>query len=190
MQTRALVASLLLFLPGSLLAQDPPFRAGQWAAQFTGASFVSLGAIRFRSPTRALVLDVHVSGGHGEHATNDTLDAITSNASIDVRVGRRSYRSVTEKIVAQHSLGLAVGFDHLVSTNPLAGTLTSNGWSVGPFVDLGGVYLVTPHFGIGATGSVSVTYSRSLARGSTGGKSRTWFLSGSTGILFSATLFF
>jgi len=190
MQSRALVASLFLLLPGSLLAQDPPFRAGQWAAQFTGVSFVSLGAIKFRSPTRALVLDVHVSGSHGEHASNDTLDAITSSASIDVRVGRRSYRSVTDNVVAQHSLGLAVGFDHVFNTYPLSGTFSSNGWSAGPFVDLGAVYLITPHFGIGATGSVSVSYSRGLARASTGGKSRTWFISGSTGVLFSATLFF
>ena len=189
MQTRALFVSLLV-LPGSLLAQDPPFHAGQWAAQFTGGSFSSLGVIKFRSPTRALVLDLHVGGLHTEHFTNDSVDAIASNASIDVRVGRRSYRPVTEKVVAQHSLGVTAGITHSVSTSPSFGTSTNDALQAGPFAELGAVYLITPHFGIGATGTVSVTYARSWGKGPTGNKNQTWFLGGNTGISFSLTLFF
>lgn len=190
MQTRTLVVAALLIVPADLLGQETPFRAGQWAAQFTGGSFSSLGVVKFRSATRALVLDVHVGAVHQEQFTNDTVDIVNSNVSIDVRVGRRSYRSVTEKVVAQHSLGLAVGFDHNVSTNPFLGSTTSNAWQAGPFGELGAVYLITPHIGVGATGSASVTYGRSWGKGSTGTKTKGWLLGTNTAISFSLTLFF
>lgn len=190
MQARALAVSVFFFLPSSLLAQDTPFRAGQWAAQFTGGSFASLGVLKFRSPTRALVLDVRVSGGHQEDFASDSLISIRSQASIDLRLGRRVYRAVADKVVAQHSLGFLVGFDHFVQASPILGSATSNGWSTGPFIELGGVYLITPHFGIGATGTASITYSRSGGRSFGGTKTSAWFLGGNTGIFFTATLFF
>jgi len=56
--------------------------------------------------------------------------------------------------------------------------------------ELGGVYLITPHFGVGATGTVSVTYGRSAGKGPTGIETHNWFLGGNTGISFSLTLFF
>jgi hypothetical protein len=189
-QTRALVVSLFFVLPGSLLAQDTPFRAGQWGAQFTGGSFSSLGVVKFRSATRALVLDVHVGGVHQEHFIGDSLDVLGSNASINVRVGRRSYRSVADRVVAQHTFGVAAGFDHSVSTSPGFGTFANNGWSAGPFAELGAAYLITPHLAVGATGGVSVTYGRNSGRGSTGVRTHTWFLGGNTLISFSLTLFF
>ena len=40
-----------------------PFHRGQWAAQFgAGTSFASLGFVKFTTPTRAWVLDFHLSG--------------------------------------------------------------------------------------------------------------------------------
>ena len=190
MQTRALILSLLVVLPATLPAQDTPFRAGQWAAQFTGGSFSSLGVLKFSSASSALVLDVHVGGVHQEHFIRDSLDELGSNASISLRVGRRSYRSVADRVVAQHTLGVGVGFDHSVSASPGFGSFSNNGWTAGPFGELGAAYLITPHLAVGATGSVSVTYGRSSGKGSTGIKTRSWFLGGNTGILFSLTLFF
>lgn len=190
MHSRALFVSLFLVLPGSLLAQDTPFRAGQWAAQFTGGFFSSLGVVKFRSATRALVLDVHVGGVHQEHFVGDSLDELGSNASISVRVGRRSYWSVADRVVAQHTLGVGAGFDHSVSANPGFGSFSNNGWTAGPFGELGAAYLITPHLAVGATGTASVTYGRSSGKGSTGIKTHTWFLGGNTGISFSLTLFF
>jgi len=193
MQPRALVVSALLVLPGSLLAQDTstPFRAGQWAAQFTGGfSFASLGVLKFRSATTALLLDLRVSGGHHEDFASDTLYGITSQASINLRLGRRVYGAVADKVVAQHSLGFQAGFNHFVVASPPSGTSTSNGWVAGPFVELGGVYLITPHFGIGATGTAAITYSRAKGRSFSGTKTSSWSLDGNTGISFAATLFF
>ena len=191
MQTRALLVSLFLVLPSSLLAQDPPFRAGQWAAQFAGgASFVSIGAIKFKSPTRALVLDLRVSGFHREGFTADTLDGINSQASISLLIGRRWYRPAADKVVVQHSLGIQGGFQHFVSIDPFLGKASQNGWGGGPFAELGAVYLITPHFGIGATGTASITYTNSTGESFGGLKTHSWSLGGNTAIFFSAALFF
>lgn len=54
--------------------ETTPFRRGQWAAQFSGGfSFGSLGFLKFSSPRRALVLDLRVSGSHGEQLVTDSL---------------------------------------------------------------------------------------------------------------------
>src|SRR6266487_5835229 len=74
------VLALLVLLPVSLFGQDStakgnatPFHQGQWAAQFqAGTAFGSLGFIKFRSPTRALVLDLHISGSHSETVVTDS----------------------------------------------------------------------------------------------------------------------
>src|SRR5881296_4176264 len=98
----ALFAALVL-LPVPALAQDStvkrdatPFHKGQWAAQFqAGTAFSSLGFIKFRSPTHALVLDVHVGGAHSEDlrtdSTGDHFGGLNSNASAQVRFGWRRY---------------------------------------------------------------------------------------------------
>ena len=188
MKVRALVASLFFFFASSLLAQDTPFHAGQWAAQFN-SGFSSFGVQKFRSPTRALVLDGRVSGFHRENLVEDTLQSINSLASIDLRLGWRSYRSISDKVVALHSLGVLAGFDHSVSAAPSLGTSSSNGLDAGLFTDLGAVYLITPHFGIGATGTASVFYSGSWGEANAI-QGRTWSLGGNTTISFTATLFF
>src|SRR5258707_8815020 len=74
MTRRPVVCAALLVLPFSLFGQDStakpnatPFHKGQWAAQFqAGTAFGSLGFITFRSPTRALVLDLRLGGPHSE----------------------------------------------------------------------------------------------------------------------------
>ncbi len=191
MQARAVFFSVLLFVPGTLSAQDTPFRAGQWAAQFTGGfSFASLGAIKFRSPTSATVLDLRVAGSHREEFANDTLFGITSFASVGLRLGRRWYRPVADKVMALHSVGIVAGFDHNVSTSPFIGRSMTNGWNGGPFADLGAVYLITSHVGIGVTATASITYSRSWGESPTRTKTRTWTLGGNTGISFAATIYF
>src|SRR5438045_2772814 len=190
MRVRALVVSVLAFLPVSLLAQETPFRAGQWAAEFTGGTFSSLGVLKFKSPTRALVLDVSVSGDHREEFAGDTVDTINSNAFIRVQLGRRAYRPVAEKIVAQHTLGLLGAFEHDASTNPFLGSTHTTQWGGGPFAEVGAVYLLTPHLGIGATGTASITYGRTSGKSFTGVKTSGWAATADAHIMFSATIFF
>src|SRR5213083_3325325 len=104
MDSRVIPFAALLLLPALAFAQDSsstnatPFRRGQWAAQFqAGISFGSLGFIKFRSPTRALVLDLRIEGLHSEAILTDSsggkrFGGLESEAFTQVRFGWRRYR--------------------------------------------------------------------------------------------------
>jgi hypothetical protein len=104
MYSRLALLSTAVVLPLSLFAQDSttgvvetPFRRGQWAAQFqAGTTFGSLGFIKFRSPTRALVLDVRLGGSHTEALDTDSsgtrFSFLSSSAFTQLRFGWRRYR--------------------------------------------------------------------------------------------------
>ncbi len=68
----ALIATLTLAMAAFAGAQQVdslPFRAGQWAAEFTTANFSLVGALRFTSPSNAWLIDVQVNE-HGKAATS------------------------------------------------------------------------------------------------------------------------
>jgi len=179
----------LLVVPAAAAAQDStradttPFHAGQWAALFSGGfSIASLGVLRFTAPTRAWLLDFGFSGGHSHNTSrvNDTLvvDAFTSNADVNARVGRRFYQGRGKSVASFQTLGV-----------PGAG-FCDNGWNAGAFGELGGAYLITPRFSIGGTASVAFSYTRSAIRGS-GGSVKSWaYHSSVQGLSFAATVYF
>jgi hypothetical protein len=115
-----LLAVLAVLPPLSLSGQDStgaatPFRKGQWAAQFqAGTSFGSLGFIKFRSPTRALVLDLE-SAASTARELYATAGAISSATCIPVRraqlrFGWRRYGDGgTAKVVSNYSVGVMRG---------------------------------------------------------------------------------
>ena len=191
------LAAFLLF-PISVFGQDStPFHKGQWAAQFqAGTAFNSLGFIKFRSPTRALVLDVGIGGAHSEDLRTDSTGAnrfgsLNSNAFIRVRLGWRRYRGdgAGAKVVSHYSLGVLAGFNHSASAFQ-NGSQQSNGWMAGAFGDIGGTYLVTSKFGIGALATASLSYQNSVSKGS-GTRSRDWAIGGSAvNASLIATLYF
>jgi len=197
--------AMLVLLPVTVFGQDStakgnatPFHKGQWAAQFqAGTSFGSLGFIRFRSATHALVLDLRLSGGHSEILTTDStgtnrFGGLGSNASIQARFGWRRYAGDGSgtKVVSHYSLGVLAGFSHSVGRG-LGGGSHLNGWTAGAFGDVGGTYLLTPRFGIGALAMAALSYDNSLGKSSSGAKSRTWSIGGSAvGASLVATLFF
>ena len=203
MYTRLLLLCTLALFPLSLVAQDStaraqstPFRRGQWAAQFqAGTSFSSLGFIKFRSPTRALVLDVRLSGGHGEDLETDSsgtrFAGLQSSAFTQLRFGWRRYSGGTEDVVGHYSFGLLAGFDHSVGVSP-GYESTRNGWTAGVFADVGGTYLVTSKFGIGALAAAGLSYQSSVSTFSPPQqKSRAWFIGGSAiSASLVATIFF
>lgn len=203
MYSRLRMLPALVALPVSLFAQDSiaradstPFRRGQWAAQFqAGSSFGSLGFIKFRSPTRALVLDARISGAHAEALATDTAGSrfigVNSGASVQLRFGWRQYRPSETRVASHYTIGALAGFDHQASANP-AGSDEQNGWTLGVFGDVGGTYLVTPRFGLGAIGSVALTYSTAIStQRPTNTRYRTWRLGGSAvSAALVATLFF
>ena len=188
------LVAVLVLLPVVAFGQDStakgnttPFHKGQWAAQFqAGSAFGSLGFIKFRSPTHALVLDLRIVGAHREDLTRDSTGSnqfggLASNASIQARFGWRRYAGDgnTTKVVSHYSFGMLAGFGHSVSVIRLQGQVQVNGWMVGAFGDLGGTYLLTPKFGIGASAGAALTYSNSVLKSSLGGRSREWSLGGS-----------
>src|SRR2546430_10298678 len=205
MDSRVIPFAALLLLPALAFAQDSsaktnatPFRRGQWAAQFqAGTAFGSLGFIRFRSPTHALVLDLRISGGHSEILTTDStgtnrFGGLGSNASIQARFGWRRYAGdgSATKVVSHYSLGVLAGFSHSVGSG-LGGRSHLNGCTAGAVGDVGGTYLLTPRFGIGALATAALSYDNTLGKLSSGAKSRTWSIGGSAvGASLVATLYF
>ena len=194
----------LAFSPSLASAQNAatdsiPFHQRQWAAQFAGGtSFASLGVLRFTAPTRAWLLDFRFTGGHSHDRmySNDTLafEGATSNANVDVRIGRRFYQGHGKSVVSFQSAGVLAGFDHACqkSTQP-SGSLGScaNGWTAGAFGDLGGAYLITPRFSIGGAATLAFSYHRSTAKLSGGVVDKRWAYSGSVqGLSFAATVYF
>ena len=205
MYTRLPLLCIFAVLPLSLVAQDStvptgstPFRRGQWAAQFqAGTSFGSLGFIKFRSPTRALVLDVRLSGNHSEDLERDSsgtrFAGLQSSAFTQLRFGWRRYSGGTEHVVSHYSFGLLAGFDHSVSASANPGfQRTRNGWTAGVFADVGGTYLVTPKFGIGALRAAGLSYTSSVSTfGPPEETSRAWSIGGQAiSASLVATIFF
>jgi len=206
MDSRVIPFAALLLLPALAFAQDSssktnatPFRRGQWAAQFqAGAFFGSLGFIKFRSPTHALVLDLRIVGAHREDLTRDSTGSnqfggLASDASIQARFGWRRYAGDgnTTKVVSHYSFGMLAGFGHSVSFIRQQRQSQLNGWMVGAFGDVGGTYLLTPKFGIGAAAGAALTYSNSVLKSSGGARSRDWSIGGSAlSASLIATLYF
>ena len=195
----ALLFVTFFVLPVSVFGQDStPFHKGQWAAQFqAGSVFNSLGFIKFRSPTRALVLDVGIGGTHSERQMTDSTGAnrfggLNSNAFTRVRFGWRRYKGdgTAAKVVSHYTLGVLAGFNHSASVFQ-NGSQESNGWMAGAFGDIGGTYLVTSKFGIGALATASLSYQNTVSKGSPGTRSRDWAIGGSlVNASLIATLFF
>jgi len=198
MTRRPVVCAALLVLPFSLFGQDStPFHKGQWAAQFqAGTAFGSLGFIKFRSPTRALVLDLHVSGSHSETMVTDSsgtrFGGLNSTASTQVRFGWRRYSGdgTVARVVSHHSFGALAGFEHDVGAGP-SGWSKANTWTIGAFGDVGGTYLVTSRLGIGALATASLFYENGITRSSFGTKLHDWSIGGSAlSASLVATLYF
>ncbi len=199
------LAAALVLLSVAAFGQDStpkgnttPFHRGQWAAQFqAGTAFGSLGFIKFRSATRALVLDLRIGGSHSEELRTDSTGAdrftgLRSNAFLQVRFGWRRYSGdgTGSKVVSHYSLGVLAGFDHSAFREPTFWD-QSNGWTAGVFGDVGGTYLLTSRFGIGALATATLSYQNRMGKSSSGTRVRDWSLGGSAlSASLVATLYF
>jgi hypothetical protein len=202
---RCALLAVPLCLPVTLLGQDsispvpPPradtsvFRRGQWAAQFTGSvSLTGLGVLRFSAPTRAVLLDVVLAGGHAKQTIRDTAgtrSTSVSNFSLNTRLGSRVYHPRGSSAALYHTVGVAVGFSHTCFLAP--GGSCSNGWNGGVFADFGGAYLVTPRLSLGGSVGLNFTYQRSLSEGPGRPTIRVWSYNGGlSGPVFVSTFYF
>lgn len=159
---RGYVASLTTFLivalvaPSGLTAQPLPgetlpFRKGQWAAQFWFFGDAGIGALRFRSPSSAWVVNGSLQAG-GDHST----DRRTTRASASVRAGLRSYRTVVPRIARYHGGGIIADYSHYESEYESDQTeAISRAGGGGLYGELGAEYLITRHLSLGANTSAS-----------------------------------
>ena len=180
------------------LTDSIPFHQRQWAAQFGGGtSFLSLGFLRFTTPSHAWLVDFHFNGGHSHHYAyaNDTLTAqgFSSVANVNTRVGRRFYQTHGKAVVSFQTLGLLGGFAHQCSesTPPSFGACT-NGWTAGAFGEIGAAYMVTRRFSVGGAGTLAFSYERSTTKAAGEGViDREWSYEASIqGLSFAATVYF
>jgi hypothetical protein len=164
MQARALVLSVLCFLPGTLLGQDDSasFHPGQWAMQFGGgSSLFNLGVLRFTSPKSAWLLDfdvtaVLVSGKFTD--ISGTSDADDKSATGLLRLGRRSYHRPRGKVVAFHSVAAEFGYQYRKLDLGGGSRQVINQWSTGLYTDVGAAYRLTSSLSLGGNASVSGGY--------------------------------
>ena len=199
---RSALALALVCSPRWALAQDAavpdtlPFHPGQWAAQFAGgASFATVGALRFTTPARAWLLDFRFSGGHAHDTqrVSDTLvvQGFSSNAGVNARLGRRFYQGRGKSVVSFQTVGALGGYSHSCEASGFSPTVCDNGWSAGVFAELGGAYLLTQRFSIGGTASVAFSYQRDTFRVADTAIARRWSYQGSLqGVSFGATIYF
>ncbi len=141
-------------------ADSTPFHKGQWAAQFTaGFSFVSAGALYFRSPRSAWLLD---ASGAYSNLTTQTSDTLLpgqggSSGGGTVRFGVRGYRPLAPSTLYFHTVGVVLlGGGQRVTFGTQY--VDSWVWGAGAFAELGANYMITPHISLGAAAGLRVTY--------------------------------
>jgi len=179
-----------------LTPDTTPFHRGQWAAQFgAGTSFASLGFLKFTAPTRAWLLDFHLSGGHtrstAHRGDSVVADGFTSSAVVNTRVGRRFFQARGKVVASFQTVGVLGGLTHACEGASRAISSCDNGWDAGAFGEFGGVYLVSPRLSLGGAATASFTYARSYGRDNIGDRYTHWAYSGALqGLSFSATVYF
>jgi len=127
------------------------------------------------------ILAARIRGPEAD-STGNHFGGLNSNALAQIRFGWRRYSGdgTAAKVVSHYSLGALAGFFHSATRFPTA-SQQSNGWMAGAFGDIGGTYLVTSQFGIGALATASLSYQNGVTKGSSGTKFRfrDWSIGGS-----------
>lgn len=165
-----LAGTLLLTFPFAAHAQSATadttgFRAGQWGAEFTlgtGNGVASgVGALRFFSDRRALLLDVN---GRFTRASGDAPLRGTES-SLNLRIGPRWYRPVKGRVLQYISVGVIASHDRrenpifTSSLDPIT-QWTMKSYGGGAFGEVGGSWMVTSQLSLGASWQGAVQYGR------------------------------
>ena len=176
----AALVALLAALPASTAraqgdsqpADTLPFRAGQWGAEFQIADGIAgVGALRFRSPTSAWLLNLNLGAEWGEQETPAAADDDANSFNVALRAGPRRYRPIARETAAYVGGGVTASY---LRSESEALDFNSRGWEAGLYMELGAAYFVTTRLSLGAQAGASATYGdlRSWYDGSPG-ESRT-----------------
>jgi hypothetical protein len=129
------------------------FHRGQWGAEFSIVNgFFGVGALRFSSPTRALLMNISTDYSH--RSGSGTAPS-TTGTGVALDLGMRAHHSFGRRLYRLTTFGVFLGYGRqtISTNNTKAETI-----GVGPFADLGATWLVTPHLGIGARWRASISY--------------------------------
>lgn len=153
-----LVAALVAAAAPAQTPDSVAFHRGQYGADFLiGGGFAAAGALRFSSPTHALLFDLSSSYSHGsEHFGSTAITGSSGNAAL--RLGTRAYHSLDRRLYRWTTFGLSVSYNRQTNTQDTV-SQTTQGVGGGVFANVGATWLVTPHLGIGAQWEVNLTYS-------------------------------
>ena len=146
-----------------------PFRKGQWAVEFPVNRSVGIGFLRFGSNRSALQLDAQFVVAEDETQTNpaDFASRKETDRSVDIQIGRRTYRPLASKTAMLFSAGVTPGwYRGTYSETSTSGTFSTiaTGWSAGVFLEAGASYFVTPKLSLGMLTGASGFYRFGHAR--------------------------
>ena len=141
-----------------------PFRAGQWATQFGfDGNFVSAGALRFRSPRSAWVVDAFVRANkytykHGPAAVDDTELEGTDFAAA-LQFGVRRYRAVATRTNAFAGAGLFGSTSvNRIPFGTIPALYTQRDGGAGLYGELGATWMVSRNLGLSGATQLTATY--------------------------------
>jgi hypothetical protein len=117
-----------------------------------------VGALRFSSPTRALL--VNISTDYSHTSGSGIAPASTSGIGVAVDLGMRGHHSFGRRVYRLTTFGVFFGYSRQTSST---GNTKVETLGVGPFADLGATWLVTPHLGIGAKWRAAISYTHATA---------------------------
>jgi hypothetical protein len=152
--------------PPSDTSSALPFRGGQWATQFGfDGNFVSAGALRFRSPRSAWVIDAsgHVATRTYERGGGDFGPAVSVDATdyaAGLQLGLRRYRAVATRVNAFGGAGI---FGRIQTARSLfLGTLTElptqRDGMTGLYGELGATWMVSRNLGLSGATQLAASY--------------------------------
>ena len=156
----------------SIEASALPFRAGQWGAEFSLGSFSSLGAVRFRSPSRAWVGTVD---GRYERTSRDEDVPDRSLSRVGLTLGHRWYHALHEDVAQFVTLGAVLAWQRTESSllpnpvpqpgqSPTTPDFVSQGLVGGVAVNVGAQWMVTSSLSLGATWGAQAGLGRDRVR--------------------------
>lgn len=146
-------------------ADTTNFRAGQWGAEFSLGNGLSsttqVGVLRFHSARRALVLNV---SGQLSRESGDRPGA-QNRSSGHVSLGTRWYRPLTSTVLQSLTVGVRATrgqtvANDIVLPNGASAKNRTTSTGGGVFAELGGNWMVTSQFGLGAAWIADAWYSR------------------------------
>ena len=164
-----------------------PFHAGQWGieANTTGESG---GILRFFTPRTALTLNL--DGVRGDNKTEDNGTTTSGkNAGVEAALGLRRHAAIAPHVVGTVGGGALVSWGS--SRYEQTGGVTKSSFhQVGPYVSLGGQYMIGDRFSAGVAYQLSAVWGTYKYKTPFGDSKQTMHSYGAAFQPLSVTLYF